>query len=161
MRLLTTLVMLSCIGLLAGCFNPRALVPGQSTEADVRDKMGKPTDTRVDPNGDRLWEFATGPEGTETYLVRMGADGKVKEVTQLLTEERFGKVVPGKTTKAEVRSLLGQPSEENSYPSGLSWSWRIRRDGVQPGYMVVRFNPDDTVNGKIIINDPSGDSRDQ
>ena len=161
MRLLTTLVMLSCIVLLAGCFNPRALVPGQSTEADVRDKMGKPTDIRVDRNGDRLWEFATGPEGTETYLVRMGADGKVKEVTQLLTEERFGTVVVGKTTKAEVRSLLGQPSEENSYPSGLSWSWRIRRGGVQPGYMVVRFNPDDTVNSKIIINDPSGDSRDQ
>ena len=161
MRLLTTLVMLSCIGLLAGCFNPRALVPGQSTEADVRDKMGKPTDTRVDRDGDRLWEFATGPEGTETYLVRMGADGKVKEVTQLLTEERFGKVVQGKTTKSEVRSLLGQPSQENSYPSGLSWSWRIRRGDVQPGYMVVRFNPDDTVNEKIIINDPSGDSRDQ
>jgi hypothetical protein len=161
MRLSTTLVTLFCIGLLAGCANPRLLVVGQSTEADVHNRMGKPTDTRVDRNGDRLLEFATGPEGFETHLVRIGADGKVKEVTQLLTEERFGTIVLGKTTKAEVRSLLGTPSEENSLPTGLHWSWRIRRGGVQPGYMVVRFNPDDTVNDKIIMIDPSGDSRDQ
>jgi hypothetical protein len=161
MRLSATLAVLSCIGLLGGCMNPRALVPGQSTEADVSAKMGKPTDNRVDRNGDRLWEYATGPEGTQTFLVRIGTDGKVKEVIQLLTEEQFGKIVPGTTTKPEVRSLLGRPSEENEHPTGLAWSWRILRTGIQPGHMVVRFNPDNTVFEKIIIIDPSGDSRDQ
>lgn len=161
MRITTTFVTLICIGLLAGCANPRLLVVGQSTEADVRNRMGKPTDIRVDRNGDRLLEFATGPEGIETHLVRIGADGKVKEVTQLLTEERFGTIVLGKTTKAEVKSLLGTPSEENSLPTGLHWSWRFYRDGIRPAYMVVRFSADDTVYDKIIMVDPSGDSRDQ
>ena len=162
MRPSMTLVALFCIGALAGCMNPRALVPGQSTEPDVRARMGTPTDTRVDRNGDRLWEYATGPEGTQTYLVRFGTDGRVKEVNQLLTEERFGMITVGKTTRAEVRSLLGQPSEEHQLPTtGLWWSWRIMRDGIRPGYMAVRFNPDDTVNDKIIMVDPSGDSRDQ
>ena len=157
MKLLTILICLSCIGLLAGCANPRSLVVGQSTEADVRARVGKPTDTRVDRNGDQLWEYASGPEGIETYLVRIGADGKVKEVTQLLVEDQFAKVVPGKMTKAEVRDLLGRPSDETTYRSGLTWSWRIHRGGVAPGYMVVTFNPDGTVRDKIIIIDPSGD----
>lgn len=158
MRVSAILVLLSCIGLIGGCANPRSLVPGQSTEADVRARAGTPTDTRVDRNGDKLWEYATGPEGLETYLVRIGADGKVKEVTQVLTEDQLDKVVPGRMTKADVRSLLGRPSDETNYRTGLTWSWRFRRSGVQPGYMVVTFNPDDTVKDKIVIIDPSGDS---
>lgn len=159
MRLSATLVLLSCIGLLGGCANPGFLVVGQSTIADVRARMGTPTDTRVDRNGDQLWEYATGPEGLETYRVRIGADGKVKEVTRLLTEEQLAKVIPGRMTRDEVRDLLGRPSDESTYSVGLTWSWRFARVGVQPGYLVVTFNSDGTVKDKIVIIDPSGDSR--
>lgn len=162
MKLSTTLVLLSCIALSGGCATPRSLVPGQSTDAEVRARMGSPTDTRVDRNGDQIWEYATGPEGFDTYVVRIGTDGKVKETTQVLTEEQLAKVVPGKTTKADVRQLLGRPSDEAIYRTGLTWSWRFRRGGVQPGYMVVTFNPDNTVRDTIAIIDPSGDAdRDQ
>jgi len=160
MRLTATLILLICIGLLGGCANPRSLVVGQSTEADVRAGVGKPTDTRVDKNGDKLWEYASGPLGFHTYLVRIGTDGKVKEVTQLLVEERFAKIIPGTMTKAEVTDLLGRPSDETVYGTGLTWSWRYLLGGVSPGYMVVTFNPDDTVNTKITVLDWTGDSRD-
>jgi len=126
----------------------------------VRAGVGKPTDTRVDRNGDKLWEYASGPVGYQTYLVRIGADGKVKEVTQLLVEEQFAKVIPGKMTKADVTDLLGRPSDETTYRTGLTWSWRYLLGGVSPGYMVVTFNPDGTVKDKITVIDPSGDSRD-
>ncbi|MGH7412084.1 MAG: outer membrane protein assembly factor BamE domain-containing protein [Candidatus Methylomirabilis sp.] len=123
--------------------------------------MGAPTDTRVDRNGDKLWEYATGPQGTVTYLVRVGADGRVKDVSQLLTYEQLEKVVPGTMTKADVRDLLGRPSEEDDLPVGLTWSWRYLHFGLQPGYLVVSFNPDGTVRDKIAIIDPSGgESRD-
>ena len=158
MRLSTTLVLLSCITLLAGCASPRSLVAGQSTETDVRTRMGAPTDTRVDRNGDRLWEYATGPEGVETHVVRFGADGKVKAVTQLLADDKLAQVVPGKTTKSEVRELLGRPADEAVYPVGLTWWWRYLRNGISPGYLVVSFNPDGTVRDRIAIIDPSGDS---
>jgi len=158
MRFSATLVFLSCVGLLAGCANPRFLVVGQSTITDVRARMGTPTDTRVDRNGDQLWDYATGPEGFETHRVRIGADGKVKEVTQPLTEDQFARVVPGTMAKSDVRELLGPPSDETTYGAGLTWSWRFKRIGVQPGYMVVSFNPDGTVKDKIVIIDPSGDS---
>jgi len=93
--------------------------------------------------------------------VRFGGDGKVKAVTQVLTEEQLAKVVPGKMTKAEVRDLLGRPTFENIYLGVPAWSWRFAMYGVRPGFIVVTFNPDDTVRDKIAIVDLSGDSRDQ
>lgn len=158
MKLSATVLLLSCIALLGGCASPRALVPGQSTVADARARAGTPTDTQVDRNGDQLWQYATGPEGFDTYQVRIGTDGKVKEVTQILTEERFATIVPGKTTTADVRTLLGRPMEEKVYRPGLTWSWRFRVGGVQPGHLLVTFNPDGTVKDKIAIVDLPGDS---
>lgn len=157
MKRFVALILLSCIGLLGGCANPRSLVAGQSTEADVRARMGKPTDTRVDRNGDSIWEYSTGPQGFETYHVRIGADGKVKDVTQLLTEEQLDKVIPGKTTQTEVRHLLGRPFEEVTYLPGLTWSWRYLRTGSLPGWLVVTFNSDGTVKDKIAILEQSDD----
>ena len=150
-------VLLSCIALSGGCATPGSLVPGQSTDSEVRARMGPPTDTRVDRDGDRIWEYATGPEGFFTYMVRIGADGRLKEVNQILTEEQLAKVVPGKMTKADVRQLLGRPADESVYFVGLTWSWRYIRGGVQPGHLVVTFNPDGTVRDTIAIIDISDD----
>jgi hypothetical protein len=161
MRLIASLLLLSSIALLGGCASPYSLVPGESTAADARARAGTPTDIQTDRNGDQLWQYVTGPMGFETYQVRIGTDGKVKEVTQILTEERFATIVPGKTTTADVRTLLGRPMEEKVYRPGLTWSWRFHRIGVQPGYLVVTFNPDGTVRDKIAIIDPTGDDRDK
>jgi SmpA / OmlA family len=161
MRFSAILAFLSCVALLSGCANPGSLVAGQSTSADVRARMGTPTDTRKDRNGDELLEYATGPEGFETYLVRIGADGKVKDVTRLVTEEQLAKVAPGSMKQGEVRELLGRPSFEHVYMAGLTWTWRFKRYGVMPGYLVVTFNPDGTVKDKIAIIDPNGESRDE
>jgi hypothetical protein len=142
-------------GVLAGCASPRSFAPGSSI-VDVRARAGTPTDIRFDRNGDELWEYATGPEGTETYLVRVGLDGKVKEVTQLLTDEQLMKIVPVTMTKADVKHLLGQPSDQTFTGAGTVWSWRFKRGGVQPGYLTVRFNPDNTVMERIAIIDATG-----
>jgi len=155
MRLWITLTALLVIAVLAGCASPRSFAPGSSI-VDVRARAGTPTDIRFDRNGDELWEYATGPEGTETYLVRVGLDGKVKEVTQLLTDEQLMKIVPGTMTKADVKHLLGQPSDQTFTGAGTVWSWRFKRGGVQPGYLTVRFNPDNTVMERIAIIDATG-----
>lgn len=153
MRLSAVLVCLWWCGLLGGCANPNLLVVGQSTIEDVRARLGTPTDNRVDRNGDRLWDYATGPEGFETHRVRIGTDGKVKDVSRLLTEEQLAHVIPGKMKQNDVRELLGRPSEETSYPAGLTWSWRFRQGGMQPGFLVVAFNPDGAVREKFVTVD--------
>ena len=159
MKIPSTLVLLLSIAALAGCAGPRAMVPGQSTIVEMRARVGTPTDIRFDRNGDELWEYATGPMGYETYLVRIGTDGKVKEVTQILTEDQMLKLVPGTMTKADARNLLGRPSDQTFTASGTVWSWRFLKFGVQPGYLTVRFNPDNTVMDRIVILDPSGGMR--
>lgn len=141
---------------LAGCASPQSFAPGTSI-VEVRAKSGTPTDIRFDRNGDELWEYATGPAGFETYLVRFNIDGKVKEVTQLLTDEQLEKIVPGKMNKADVRNLLGRPTDETfTGNAGTVWSWRFRRFGVAPGWLTVRFNPDNTVFERIAILDVTG-----
>jgi len=158
MKLPTTLAVLLSIAVLAGCASPRSFPPGSSI-VDVRARAGTPTDIRFDRNGDELWEYAQGPSGYETYLVRVGTDGKVKEVTQILTEDQMMKIVPGTMTKADARNLLGRPSDQTFTSAGTVWSWRFYRFGVQPGYLTVRFNPDNTVMERIATIDPSGGSR--
>ena len=159
MKFPSTLVLLLSVAALAGCVGPRAMVPGQSTVVEMRARVGTPTDIRFDRNGDELWEYATGPMGYETYLVRIGTDGKVKEVTQILTEDQMLKLVPGTMTKADARNLLGRPSDQTFTASGTVWSWRFLKFGVQPGHLTVRFNPDNTVMDRIVILDPSGGMR--
>jgi hypothetical protein len=130
----------------------RSIVPAQSTLSEVRAKVGSPTDVRFDENGDELWEYAGGPRGTETYLVRASPDGRVQAVTQLLTEEQFAKIVPRQMAKRDVRQLLGRPSDQAFLYNGTSWSWRGDFRG-QKGYFVVHFDRNDVVLDKIIIFD--------
>ncbi len=148
--------------LLAGCGTPGALVAQKTTNVEVRAALGNPTDIRFDRNGDELWEYARGPGGYETHLVRIGADGRVKEVTQLLTQERLMSLTPGATTKPEVRHVLGRPSD-TSYPgTGEAWSWRYDRGGSQLGHLVVTFNPDNTVKERMTVMDiAAGGSQDK
>jgi len=152
MKSFTPLLLVLLASALAGCAGPRAIVPAQSTLADVRTRIGNPTDIRFDRNGDELWEFARGPMGTETYLIRATPDGHVKSVTQLLTEDQFAKIVVRNMTKRDVRYLLGRPSDESFLHNGTSWSWRGDFDG-QRGYFVVHFDHNGVVLDKIIIFD--------
>jgi hypothetical protein len=152
----STLLMLLFAALMAACAGPRSLVPVHSTEADVRASMGAPRETRKEPNGDVVWEYPTGPEGFYNYSIRMGPDGKVKDVTQLVSEEQLEKIVVGKSTRVEVRQILGKPAEETVYYIGATWWWRHLKGGTQPGYLVVTFLPDGTVGSKISIIDMPG-----
>ena len=149
---LSTILALSLAGFLAGCSSTGSLVPGQSSQADVRARLGAPTEVRKDRNGDELWEYPGGAEGHESHLVRLGPDGKVKEVTQLLTEERLLSVVPGRTTRQDVRDLLGRPSEQMMTGVGETWSWRYVVNNLR-GHLVVSFNADGTVRERGAIID--------
>jgi hypothetical protein len=149
MRIVTLLAVLAA-AVLAGC---GTLVPGQSTQADVRARLGAPTDVTKDRNGDEVWEYAGGAEGHETHRVRIGADGKVKEVTQIVTQERLLTLMPGKSTKQDVRELLGRPAEERRTGIGETWAWRTVVDGGLRGHLFVTFNADSTVRDRGTVID--------
>jgi hypothetical protein len=143
-------------GLLAACGGLRSVAPDHSTLTEVKANAGNPTDIRFDGNGDELWEYGGGARGTETYLVRAGKDGRVKSVTQLRSEPQFYMIQPGQATKADVRHLLGQPSDQSFLLNGTSWSWRGQVSGERVQF-VVHFDSKDVVLDKIIISDSAGD----
>ncbi|MGH8637737.1 MAG: hypothetical protein ACREUZ_11450 [Burkholderiales bacterium] len=142
--------------LLAACGGIQSVVPQQSTLAEVRNAAGRPTDIRFDREGNELWEYATGPMGDQTYLVRAAMDGRVLDVTELITQAQFSKVVRNTSTKAQVRELLGMPSELQYFGAEAVWSWRMRIS-PQWGYYSVRFNRDGIAIETLVIMDASRD----
>ena len=143
-------------GLLAACGGVRSVAPDHSTLSEVRAKVGNPTDIRFDSNGDELWEYGGGYKGTETYLVRAGRDGLVKSVMQLRSQEQFDKIQTGRSTKADVRDLLGQPSDESFLYNGTSWTWRGQLTGQRIQF-VVHFGSGNVALSKLIMADTVGD----
>jgi hypothetical protein len=144
--------------LLAACGGIRTVVPDQSTLVEVRDRMGRPTDIRFDNEGAEIWEYATGPMGEQTYRIRAAFDGRVLEVTELITQERFHRIVRHRTTKAQVRELLGMPSELQYFRGEAVWSWRMAI-GPQRGHYSVRFDRDGIAVETLLLLDTSRDSR--
>ena len=110
----------------AGCasYGPGDLGPGRS-EAEVRARMGEPTDRAELPGGGQRLDYGRGPFGPHTWRVVVDASGRVVAVSQLLHEANFNAVVPG-TTTAAVRDRLGLPSQRRIGWRGVGEVWSYR-----------------------------------
>lgn len=143
-------------GLLAGCASPNAIVPNKTTTSELLQKLGKPTETRRDKQGGESWDYAYGPQGTETWRYGIDRSKKVTSATQLLTLERLHRVVPGVTTTAEVRELLGEPRDVMPFMSEVAWEWYVNL-GPTPSLFVVTFTPNGVATGINVLDDPKAD----
>jgi len=132
---------------LAGCDRVATgeLQPGQSTVADMKQKMGEPAN--VYREGDReVWEYPLGPEGVRTYMMTVNAQGTLEKIDQVLTEANFARVQPGMTI-TEVRRLLGRNSKEQRYgaaPTDLTHKYKFN-NGREDVYFDVTYGPDGRV----------------
>lgn len=140
------------LGILAGCAVPSAIVPNQTTADELLQKLGQPTDKRANPAGGEFWEYAYGPAGTQTWLFGIDSGRMVRSSTQLLTEERLRRIVPGQTTEAEVRALLGAPRDTTRFSDETAWEWRVMI-GPLPGLYVVRFDNKGRATGYNVLPD--------
>src|SRR5947207_2776308 len=91
----------------SGCASVDSIAPGTPV-ASVESSRGKPSRVWPEPDGGASWEYPTGPQGAYTYMVRVGADGRVTRVDQVLGWDTFQKVGIGMTT-SEVEHLIGRP----------------------------------------------------
>jgi len=120
----------------------KGLTPGVTTEAEVRNQMGKPETERTFTDGSKRFEYPRGPQGLNTYMVDIDRDGKLQAITQVLTAANFAKIQPG-MTEDEVRRLLGKPGQAAVFPlkPETVWSWKWREGGVtQEGFFNVHFD---------------------
>lgn len=136
-RLLTATLML----LLAGCasYDGRGLLAGQSGEDEVLRIMGSPAWQGRDPDGSRLLAYPRGPMGVHTFMVRLGADGKLIRIENVLAPEFFARIEAG-MSKEQVLKTLGPPQPAWTVyfaaRDELAWEWRYCDDWNQ----LARFN---------------------
>ena len=91
---------------------------------------------------ERRLVYPLGPRGQQTWLVDLGADGKVARVTQALTDARFDAMKEGEWTRERVLTDFGPPAEVAPLPLRKVevWSYRYRQSGVYDSMMHVYFD---------------------
>ena len=139
--------LLSGLLLLVGCDRVATgeLQPGQSTVADMKQKMGEPAN--VYREGDKeVWEYPLGPEGVRTYMMTVNSQGTLEKIDQVLTEANFKRIQPGMTI-TEVRRILGRNSKEQRFgmtPNELTHKYKFN-NGSEDLYFDVTYAPDGRV----------------
>ena len=110
---------------LAGCVSDgRSLAPRVHDAAAVRAEMGAPAEVLKAPHGGEVWFYPRGRTGRETWRAEIGPDGKlVREVEQVLDEKNFDRILDGKTTREELRLMLGPPVQEWIGVNGWEIIW--------------------------------------
>jgi hypothetical protein len=134
----------------------KELQVGESTVDDVRRLMGGPDTIREQADGGVIYEYPRGPEGAQTWIVTIDAQGVYRGMYDALSAENLAKVQPG-MSRDEVRRLLGRPGETGRQPGmeGTVMTWRVQ---VGPGVTEmfhVQLGPD----GRVVKTDRSPDPR--
>jgi len=159
MKTLARFLPAAIAALLCSCsiLMPAAVNPGD-TEADLIARRGQPTH-RYQDGKDRLLEYAQGPWGQQTYMARIGPDGKVISFEQVLTSQKFSTIKVGISTKQDVLRTIGSPSETSYLPlSGLEvWSYPYKESGAWDSVMHVHFDKAGIVRKMLNGPDPRRD----
>jgi SmpA / OmlA family len=142
-------------GLLAACANFSAISSGSPAE-QVRALVGAADTVWKNADGSETWEYPLGPFGTQTYMITIGPDHTVGNVSQVLSDEFLVKVQTG-MSREEVRRLLGRPTDIDRFErlNEEVWSWRVRQKNVWYKLFNAHFDPDTgTVRRVSRIDDP-------
>jgi len=123
---------------LAGCASP--VNPGEP-EPQVISRLGKPTATYQDGN-ERLLEYDGGAFGQQTYMARIGADGRLISYEQVLTMEKFATIKVGQFNKNDVLRTIGHPLDTTYYDRVKleAWNYGFKESGVWNSEMTVYFD---------------------
>lgn len=138
--------------LAAGCasYGGSSLVPGKSTEGEVRGVMGSPALAFDHGDGSKRLLYPRGPLGVETYAVEIGPDGRMTSVRNVLNDDTFYQIRPG-LTRDEILRLIGPPGDTMAFPRMRQYAWDYRFVDTW-GYraiLSVTFNDQDVVVSKF------------
>lgn len=128
--------------MLSGCINLNfPPFEAGATEDEIVSHIGRPTGRYHDGNT-VLLEYARGYWGQHTHMGRLGPDGRLVSWEQVLTDEKFGELVLGKSTKQDVLLKVGQPGEYteivlNNYEV---WTYHYKQEGVWDSVMHLMFD---------------------
>ena len=127
----SSLVLVAGAALVAGCasYDGRGLQPGVSSVDEVVSVMGKPAMQWKDPDGRMQLAYPRGPEGLQTFMAFVDAQGRLERIEGVLGTKHFARIEPGKSDQAAILRLLGpsQPQWTMYFKARdeLAWEWRF------------------------------------
>lgn len=149
--------LMSMLALVGACdwVAQQELKPGQSTVEDVRKLMGKP-EMIWEEGGGQVLEYPRGPEGAETWMVEIDADGRYQGMKNALVEANLNQVRAG-MSRDDLRRLLGKPAATETLPlkKELIWTWRVQAGQGRTEMFNVHFGDD----GRVASTSRSPDMR--
>ena len=133
------------VTLLAACasYSGSGLKPMQSSTEEVLRVMGQPAMRWQNPDGSLQLSYPRGPMGVHSYMVFIGADGKLQRIENTMDSPAFARIRRG-MQKEEVLRVLGPP--EPSWTvyfkarDELVWEWRYCDDWNSPARFDVLFD---------------------
>jgi len=128
--------------LLAACASPLSLKPGTSIE-EARSMLGRPTaEVRLPDGGTRL-QFSGQPNNQSVVNADFDAQGRLRIVEEMMTDESFARVRAGKDTQADVLRDFGRPAETFHYrlSNETAFMYRYLAFGGFRAAMYIYFDP--------------------
>ena len=141
--------------LLAACasYSGSGLKPGEARLEDVQSLMGVPAMRWQDADGSVQLAYPRGPLGYHTFMVKLGPDGHLQSIANVLEPANFARIRAG-MTKDEVLRVLGPPNYNLTVyfkaRDELVWDWRFCSDfGAASRFQVLFDNRLSTVRSAI------------
>jgi hypothetical protein len=136
--LLSTLLLAACAS-----YSGSGLKPGAARLADVQALMGAPALRWQDVDGSVQLAYPRGPAGFHTFMVKLGPDGRLQSIANVLEDNSFARISAG-MTKEQVLRVLGPPDYSRSVyfkaRDELVWDWRYCDIFGRPARFLVLFD---------------------
>lgn len=121
--LLLTVVLAACAS-----YSGAGLRPGEARLEDVQALMGQPAMRWQDADGSVQLAYPRGPVGFHTFMVKLGPDGRLQSIANVLDDAGFARISAG-MTKEQVLRVLGPPDYSRTVyfkaRDELVWDWRF------------------------------------
>ena len=148
------LLMLALLGACAS-YSGAGLVPGTARLEDVQALMGPPALHWQDADGSVQLAYPRGPAGFDTYMVRLGPDGRLQSIANVLDERSFARIHAGLTQDEVLRLIVPPDAKRSAYFAArdeLAWDWRFRDVYFEAARFVVLFDASaGTVRSTLIL----------
>jgi hypothetical protein len=127
---------------LAACATPLSLKPGTSLE-EARSTLGRPTAEVKLPDGGTRLQFSGQPNNQSVVNADFDAQGRLRIVEEMMTDESFTRVRAGKDTQADVLRDFGPPAETFHYrlSNESAFMYRYYTHGGFKAAMFIYFDP--------------------
>jgi len=143
LSILSAFLIVSCAS-----YSGSGLKPGEARLEDVLRVMGQPSMRWQDSDGTQQLAYPRGPEGVHTYMVRIGSDGRMQSIENVMDTKTFARIRSG-MSKSQVLKALG-PSEPSwavyfKARDELVWVWRYCDEWNELARFNVLFDADKEV----------------